>query len=47
MNTCILVNKNLCGELFSSLESPITFDQSFKVTSVLYFVPDFDLLSCK
>ena len=24
--TCVLVNNDLCGELFSSLESPATFD---------------------
>ena len=24
--TCVLVNNNLCGKLFSSLESPTTFD---------------------
>ena len=27
--TCVLVNNNLCGTLFSSLESTATFDQSF------------------
>ena len=31
---CVLVNKNLCRKLFSALESPTTFDKSFKVTSV-------------
>ena len=45
--TCVLVNKNLRGKLFSSLESPIKFDQNFKVTSATFFTPDFDLLSCK
>ena len=40
--TCALVNNNLCGKLFSSLESPITFDESFEVTSVPIFIPDFN-----
>ena len=44
---CVLVNKNLCGKLFSSLESPTTFGESFKVTSVPFFMTDFNLLSCK
>ena len=39
--TCVLVNNNLCGKLFSSLESPATFDESFKVTSVLLFYSRF------
>ena len=30
----------------SSLESPITFDERFKVTWVSFFVPDFNLLRC-
>ena len=34
-------------KLVSSLESPITFDERFKVTSVPIFVPDFSLLSCE
>ena len=42
----MLVN-NLCGKLFSSLESPTTFDEIFKVTSVPFFIPDFNLLSCE
>ena len=31
--SCVLCS-NLCGKLFSSLESTTTFDESFKVTSV-------------
>ena len=31
--SCVIVNNNLCGKLSSSLESPITFDESFEVTS--------------
>ena len=42
---CIIVNNNLCGKLFLSLESPATFDKNFKVTSVPLFIPDFNLLS--
>ena len=45
--TCVLVNNNLCGKLFSTLESPVTFDQSFNVTSVSFFIPDFNLLCCE
>ena len=33
-------------ELVSLLELPITFDERFKVTSVLFLIPDFNLLSC-
>ena len=32
--TYVSVNKNLCGKLILSLESSITFDERFKVTSV-------------
>ena len=35
--TCVLVNNNWCGKLFSSLESPTTFDENFKGNSVLFF----------
>ena len=45
--TCELVNNNLCEWLFSSLESTATFDEHFKVTSVPFFIPDFNLLNCK
>ena len=44
LETCVSVN-NLCGKLVSSLEQPITFDERFKVTSVPFLVPDFNLLS--
>ena len=43
--TCVLVNNNLCGKLDSSLKSPITFDERFEVTSVAFFIPDFNLPS--
>ena len=39
---CVLVNNNLCGKLFSSLESPTIFNDIFKVFSVLFFIPDFN-----
>ena len=38
---CVLVNNNLCGKLFSSLELPKTFDESFKVTLVAFFIPEY------
>ena len=41
--TCALVNNNLCGELFSSLESPTIFGEIFKVTLVPFFIPDYNL----
>ena len=34
-------------KIFSSLESSTTFDEIFKVTSVPFFIPDFNLLSRK
>ena len=40
--TCVLVNNNLCGKLFASLESPAAFDESFKVTSVPFSISDFN-----
>ena len=39
--TCVLVNNNLCGKLFSSVESPKTFDESFKVTSVVFSILEY------
>ena len=47
LETCVLVNNNLCRKLFPSLESPTAFDEVFKVTSVPFFIPDFTLLSCE
>ena len=43
--TWVFVNNNLCGKLFLSSESPKTFDESFKVTSVQLVIPDFNSLS--
>ena len=42
---CVLVNNNACEKLFSTLESSTTFDESSKITSVPFFIPDFTLLS--
>ena len=47
LKTCVLVNNNLCGKLYSSLELPIAFDERFKVPSVPFFTPDFNLLNCE
>ena len=47
LKTCALVNNNTRGKLFSYLESPTTFDEIFKVTSVPFFIPDYNLLSCE
>ena len=43
----VLVNNNFCGKLFSSLESPATFDEVLKVTSLPFLIPGFNLLSCE
>ena len=43
--TCLLVNNNLCGKLFSPFDSRATFNEIFKVTSVRIFIPDFKLLT--
>ena len=43
----VLVNNNLCGKLYPSIKLPITFDERFKVTSVPFFIPNFNLLSCE
>ena len=44
--TCVLVNKKLCRKLCSSLQPSAKFDESFKVTSVSFFITDNNLLSC-
>ena len=41
---CVLVNCNLCGKLFASLEFPTTFDKIFKVTLVPFFSVDSQLI---
>ena len=45
--TCVLVNNNLCGKLYSSLGSPEIFYERLKVTLVPFFIPDFNLLICE
>ena len=45
--TCLSVNNKLCRKLVSSLEFPVKFDERFKVTSVPFFMRDFNLLSCE
>ena len=42
LKTCVLVNNNLCGKWILSLKSSTTFDESFRVTSLPFFVPDFN-----
>ena len=44
LETFVLVNNSLWGKLFSSLESPIKFDERFKVTSVPFFYCRFWLI---
>ena len=44
--TFVLFRNNLCRKLFSSLESPTTFDECSKATSAPFFIPHFSLLSC-
>ena len=39
LETCLSVNNNLCGKLVFPLESPITFDERVKVTSIPFFIP--------
>ena len=38
---------NSFRKLVASLESPITFDERFKITSVPLSIPDVNLLSCE
>ena len=47
VKNCILVNNNLCGKLALSLQLPTTSDERLEVTLVLFFIPDFNLLSWK
>ena len=44
---CVPVNNKLFRKIVSSLESPTTFDERFKITSVPFLIPDFRLLSYK
>ena len=43
----VSINDSLYGRLVSSLESRITFDERFEVTSVPFFILDFKLLNWK
>ena len=43
----VLLNNNLCEKLISSLVLPIAFNKRFNVTSVPFFIPDYNLLSCE
>ena len=43
LESCVLFNNSLFGKIISSLESLTTFDESFKATSVPFFIPDFNL----
>ena len=47
LGTGVSLNCNRCGELISSLEFPIQFDERFKVIYVPLFIRDFNLLSCE
>ena len=47
LKTYELVNNNLCGKLVSLLKLPIAFYEGFKVASIPFFIPDFNLLSCE
>ena len=40
--TCVSVNNNLRRKLISSLEFLINLHERFKVTSVPFFIPDFN-----
>ena len=41
---CVIVSNNLCGKLFSSLVSPATSNESFKVTLVPFFIPELNII---
>ena len=45
-DTFVVSNNNLCGKIFSSLESLATFDERFEVTLVPFLIADFNLLIC-
>ena len=47
LENCVLVKNNFCAKSVSSIESPTTFDERFKVTLVPFFIHDFNLLSCE
>ena len=45
--TYVLVDNNLCGKLFSSSGLTIIFNDNHKTTAVLFFIADFNLLTCE
>ena len=45
LKTCLSVNNNLSVKLISSLESAITFEERFNITSVPFFVLDFHFVT--
>ena len=45
LEACVSLNYNRCGELISSLEFSIQFDERFKVISERFFIGDYNLLS--
>ena len=47
LETCVSVNNNLCRKLVSSWKLPTTTGEWFKVTSVSFFILDFNLLICE
>ena len=47
LETCLLVNCNLCGELVLSSELLIIFHDNPKTISVSFSIADFNLLSCE
>ena len=47
LQTCVLFNNNLSEKFFSLLESPTTFAEILEVTSVPFFIPNSNLLSCE
>ena len=46
LKTCVLVNKNLCGILYSSLELDSHLLKDLKLLQY-FFIRDFSLLSCE
>ena len=47
LESYVIINNDLFGEFFSSLDSSTIFDKSLKVTSVPIFITGFNLLTCK
>ena len=47
LQTCVLFNSNLRGKFLSLLESLTTFAEILEVTSVPFFIPNSNSLSCE